>query len=295
MGTGSASNANRDFILNYPYTGGPAGCCGFIPPSFDLVNSFRTSAEGLPLLDGSYNNPKKAVKSDMGIESKESFEPDNGNLDPRLDYSAGRRGIPYWNWGNHPGKSWIRDQSFGGPYSPKKFVYNKGDAVDVSTWNNLTGNNYSIIRFADVLLMAAEAEAELGNLEAAKGYVNQVRGRAQNQEGFVKKEGDNAQPAAKYHLNLYNDAWTSQAYAREAIRFERKLELSGEGHRFFDLVRWGIAKTVLDAYLKNETDNTLTVAFEGAVFTEGRSEYQPIPQQEIDLVGANNLTQNPGY
>jgi len=182
VGTGSASNANRDFILNYPYTGGPAGCCGFIPPSFDLVNSFRTSAEGLPLLDGSYNNPKKAVKSDMGIESKESFVPDNGNLDPRLDYSAGRRGIPYWNWGNHPGKSWIRDQSFGGPYSPKKFVYNKGDAVDVSTWNNLTGNNYSIIRFADVLLMAAEAEAELGNLEAAKGYVNQVRGRAQNQD-----------------------------------------------------------------------------------------------------------------
>lgn len=291
IGTGNSANANIEFLVNYPYNGGPAGCCGFNQPSFDLVNSFRTDADGLPLLDGSYNNQANEVKSDMGVAASDSFTPDSGNLDPRLDHSVGRRGLPYLNWGDHPGVSWIRDQSFAGPYTPKKFVFAKGDAVDNSTWNPLTGNNYSIIRFADVLLMAAEAEVELNNLEDARGYVNRVRSRARNPDGLVTK---NAQPAAKYVLGLYNTPWTDQSFAREAVRFERKLELSGEGHRFFDLVRWGVAKKVLDAYLANEAAK-LPVAFGGATFTNNKSEYQPIPQQEIDLAGATNLIQNPGY
>ncbi|PGH40112.1 MAG: RagB/SusD family nutrient uptake outer membrane protein [Candidatus Nephrothrix sp. EaCA] len=292
VGTGSAANANNDF-LSYPYNGGPAGCCGFNQPSFDLVNSFRTDAAGLPLLDGSYNNPENAVKNDMGIAAETPFTPDTGNLDARLDYSVGRRGIPYWDWGNHPGVPWIRDQLYAGPYAPKKFVFAKADAVDNSTWHPLPGNNFPIIRFADVLLMAAEAEVEVGALDKAREYVNRVRARAQNAKDFVKM--DDGAWAAKYVIGLYNNTWADrQAVAREAVRFERKLELSGEGHRFFDLVRWGTAKQALDAYIANEVKK-LPVAFGNARFTPGKSEYQPIPQSEIDLVGAENLAQNPGY
>lgn len=292
VGTGNPANANIDFILNYPMTGGPAACCGFAQPSFDLVNSFRTDANGLPLLDGSYNKAGNALKDDMTLLSSQSFTPDAGNLDARLDHSVGRRGIPYWNWGDHPGAAWIREQAFGGPYAPKKFVYKQGDEVDRSTWNALTGNNFPIIRFADVLLMAAEAEVELGNLESARAWVNRVRTRAANRDGFVTKNGN---AAANYVVGLYTDAWTDPEKAKEAVRFERKLELSGEGHRFFDLVRWGVAKKVLDAYVANGVANKLGIAFNSVKFTTGKSEYQPIPQQEIDLAGAGQLIQNLGY
>jgi len=296
VSTGDPANANMDFILNYPFRGGPATCCGFNQPSFDLVNSFRTNGDGLPLLEkdeaynAAYNKEENAVKSDMGLLSTQDFTPDTGNLDARLDHAVGRRGIPYWNWGDHPGAAWIREQSYGGPYAPKKFVYQKGDLVEGNIFGVLTvtGNNYSIIRFADVLLMSAEAEVELGNLEIAKGLVNQVRRRAANPDGFVTRNG---KPAAKYVVGLYNSPWTDKAAAREAVRFERKLELSDEGHRFFDLVRWGVAKKALDAYAANEAKN-LPIAFGGVKFTSGKSEYQPIPQQEIDIAGADNLKQN---
>jgi len=101
-------NANWDQILNFPYNGGPGGCCGFFQPSFEFVNSFRTDATGLPLLDGSYNVGANQVKTDQGLESNQPFTPDAGNLDPRLDWTVGRRGIPFLDWGPHPGKDWIR-------------------------------------------------------------------------------------------------------------------------------------------------------------------------------------------
>src|SRR6218665_1361870 len=103
VSTGARANANMDFILNYPFRGGPATCCGFNQPSFDLVNSFRTNGDGLPLLEkdeaynAAYNKEENAVKSDMGLLSTQDFTPDTGNLDARLDHAVGRRGIPYWN------------------------------------------------------------------------------------------------------------------------------------------------------------------------------------------------------
>src|SRR6185295_9100980 len=156
------NNANYDNVLNFPYNGGPGTCCGFFQPSFELVNSFRTTAAGLPLVDGSYNTGVNQVKSDQGIESADPFVPDAGNLDPRLDWTVGRRGLPFLDWGNHPGKIWIRDQGNGGPYAPKKMVYYKsqtGKLTDGTSWTSgLTAINYKILRFADVLLMAAECE-----------------------------------------------------------------------------------------------------------------------------------------
>ena len=297
VNTGSVANANPDFVLNFPYnTGanGPAGCCGFFQPTFELVNSFRTNATGLPLLDGSYNNAANEVKSDMGLLSSAPFTPDAGNLDPRLDRSVGRRGIPFLNWQDHPGADWIRDQTYGGPYAAKKFVFQKGDVVDNSSWTpGYTGINVPIIRYADVLLMAAECEVELNNLEKARTYVNLVRTRASNPADFVTKNGT---PVAKYTISTYTTPWTDQATARAAVRFERKLELSGEGHRFFDLVRWGNgnAKALVDAFLAVEKVK-LPSTYKDANFLNKKSEYQPIPQAEIDLVGRDKLKQNDGY
>jgi hypothetical protein len=120
-----------------------------------------------------------------------------------------------------------------------------------------------------------------------------VRDRADN---FVVKKADSTN-AANYVINTYPSAWTDAAFARNAVRFERKLELALEGHRFFDLVRWGIAAEELNAFLAYEKQ-FLSAAYGNATFQAGKSEYFPIPQRQIDLQstgGTSNLTQNPGY
>lgn len=297
--TGSVNNANSDGDLNYPYNTGPNGpgnCCGFFQPSFELVNSFRTSASGLPLLDGSYNTGANQVKTDMNVESSAAFTPDAGNLDPRLDHSVGRRGLPFLDWQDHPGKDWIRNQPNGGPYSPKKYSYyksDKGSLQDNSSWTpGYTALNYTVIRYADVLLMAAECEVEIGSLEKARGYVNQIRTRAANKDGFVMKGGA---PAAKYVISTYDAAWTDKAAARTAVQFERKLELSGEGHRFYDLVRWGTAETEINNYLTYESAAGRLPGTLGGAKYQAKHAFLPIPQAQIDLVGTDILKQNTGY
>ena len=298
--SGSTRNANWFDDLNYPYnTGqdGPGNCCGFFQPSFELANSFRVDANGLPLLDGSYNNPENELVHDYGVESSDAFTPDAGLLDPRIDHSIGRRGIPYLDWIAHPGKNWIRNQPYAGPYSPKKYVYYKSQEnsfTDGSSWTRgYATMNYTIIRFADVLLMAAEAEVEAGSLDKAREYVNMVRARAANPDTWVKNpDGSNA---ANYLISEYSaDAFSSQQAARDIVRFERKLELSGEGFRFFDLVRWGIAEQTINNYLAYESQ-ILVTKFGGARFSSGKNEFLPIPQDQIDISPEGTLSQNPGY
>ncbi|GAA0526269.1 RagB/SusD family nutrient uptake outer membrane protein [Chitinophaga japonensis] len=297
---GGGNNANPDQILNFPHNpeNTPGGCCGFFQPTQELVNSYRTDANGLPLLDGSYNEGANQVKSDQGILATDPFTPDAGRLDPRLDWVAGRRGIPYLDWGNHPGASWIRDQGNGGPYSPKKNVYYKSQEkvlTDGSSWTNgLTAINYILVRYADVLLWAAECEVEIGSLEKAREYVNMVRERAMDDQSWVKKP--DGTPAANYVIGTYDAAWTDQAAARRAVHFERKLELAMEGHRFFDLVRWGEASSTLNAYIAYET--SIMSLLRGAQFREPKNLYYPIPQRQIDLSATNGvsaLEQNPDY
>lgn len=297
--TGSVNNANSDLDLNWPYNTGPNGpgnCCGFFQPSFELGNSYRVDKDGLPLLDGSYNNDANALKTDMGIQSKADFTLDAGLLDPRLDHTIGRRGIPFLDWIKHPGFDWIRNQANGGPYTPKKYQYYKSDRgsfQDNSSWTpGYTALNVTIMRFGDILLMAAEAEAEVGSLEKAREYVNMIRARAANPDGFVM---DGAAPAANYKLGLYNSPWTDKDAARKAIRFERKLELGMEGHRFYDLVRWGTDVAEVNAYLKYESapgrlPNTL-----GGSTYQAKHAILPLPQAQIDLLGSDILKQNPGY
>lgn len=295
--SGSTENANYFDDLNYPYnTGqdGPGNCCGFNQPSFSLANAFRTSG-GLPRLGGEEYTNSDAVVTDYGVEANADFTPDADPLDPRIDHSIGRRGIPYLDWIPHPGKAWIRNQTYAGPYSPKKYIYYKsqeGGLTDASSWTRgYSLINYTIIRFADVLLMAAEAEIEAGSLDKALEYVNQVRSRAANTAHWVKNpDGTNA---ANYEIALY-DSFPNKEFATKALRMERKLELSGEGHRFFDLVRWGVAAEELNKYLEYESQFLVT-KFGGARFTAGKNEYYPIPQTQIDIQGSDVLSQNSGY
>ncbi len=304
--TGSTQNANYFDDLNYPYNTGPDGpgnCCGFFQPSIELGNSFRTDASGLPLLDGSYNDPANAVANNfvhvvIDGNDESTFVEDAGFLDPRIDHSIGRIGIPYLDWIEHPGSAWIRSFPYAGPYSPKKYIYYRSQEnsfTDGSSWTRgYATMNYTIIRYADVLLMAAEAEVEAGSLEKAREYVNLVRARAANSQHWVK-EYDTGLDAANYNISEYPaSAFADKASATAAVRFERKLELSGEGHRFFDLVRWGVAATELNAYLAYE-GQFLVTKFGGATFTAGKNEYYPIPQPQIDIQGSDVLSQNQGY
>ncbi len=274
--------------LAFPY-GGDFGCCGFFQPSQNLVNAYKTSAAGLPLFN-TFNDVD--LKSDQGLKDADPYTNDVVTpLDPRLDWSVGRRGVPYWDWGPHPGYSWIRDQAYAGPFSPKKHVYSNKDLTTLTSsgWHNITAKDIYLIRYADVLLMAAEAEIEVGSLAKAQTYINQVRARAKNPASWVKGA------PANYVIDTYSVPFASQDEARTAVRFERRLELAEEGVRFFDLVRWGIAAETLNTYLAKEK---LKRTYKStATFTKGKNEYFPLPASIIDIAAkyGNTLTQNPGY
>lgn len=289
---GQSFNGNRGGTLSFPNGGPISSCCGFYQPSQDLVNAYQTE-NGLPLLD-TYNNTD--VANDYGINSNEPFTPHTGPLDPRLDFTVGRRGIDMNGWGVNVGKDWIR-ASFGdisGPYLTKKNYYWAGEDANRGTggWGEQrSGINYHIIRYADVLLMAAEASVETNDLDAALDYVNQVRNRAKNM-AYVKSVSNPDVDAANYQIEPY-PAFPDQTFARKAVRFERRLELGVEGHRLFDLRRWGNSVEVMNEYIASEA-RTITPI--GAAFKpyQARHDLFPIPLTAIDLSGGV-LQQNTGW
>lgn len=282
--------------LNFPHGGlanQPGACCGYYQPSQDLVNAFQTTTAGLPYLE----NPNATeVKNDQGIESSAAYVPHLGELDPRIDHTIGRRGIPYLDWGPHPGKAWIRDQNYAGPFTSKKNVYYKADETGskVNPDRRTSALNHRYLRFSEVLLLAAETEIELGRLEEGRRFVNLVRKRAANPAGFVKNaDGSNS---GNYKISEYINPWIDKAIAHSALRTERRIELAMEGHRFFDLIRWGIAKEVLNKYLAYEVKKRSNLA--GASFKDHNVVF-PIPQRQIDATkrpdGTLTLKQNSGY
>ncbi len=289
----SGANSNQGDGLNFPY-GGQTGCCGFYQPSYSLVNSFKVDANGLPFLDGSYNN--KDLKNDEGASSNDPYTPDNTTpLDPRLDWTAGRRGIPFLDWGLMAGASWVRNQASAGPYEPVKnmfYKYQKNTLTDASGWTSgFTANNVNIIRYADVLLWAAEAEIQVGSLTNAQRYIDTVRARNLDPSGWVPGS------VANYKIGLYGVPFASKDAALKALYFERKLELAMEGQRSFDLSRWGIGAAELTPFYAHEVASGYVLDV-GAGYTTGKNEYLPIPQAEIDKSTKNGksvLTQNKGY
>lgn len=300
---GGDPNGNYGDILNFPYTGGPGACCGFYNPSQDLANAFKTDVNGLPLPDTYF----------QGLNVSDPTTPYVGNLDPRIDWTMGRPGIPYLDWGVHPGDAWIRNPVNDGHFSPLKNVYaasQKDAFTDVGSayWGptELVANNVNIIRFADVILWAAECAADANDFTTTTGaayYVNLIRNRAKTSARVKTGNYDAAGAqytsgveAATYSVEPYAAAFPDKATADKAVRFERRLELAMEGQRFFDLVRWGIAATTINAYIQREKAQRPLKAT--AVFTAGKNEIMPIPQGEIDNMnsdGTIRLKQNPGY
>ena len=182
----------------------------------------------------------------------------------------------------------------------------------------INANNYNFIRFADVLLWAAECEIEIGSIDKAEAYVNQIRSRAADPTGWVYKNASynassskyvltpQSMPADNYMINPYPTgtfAANGKEYAQKAVRFERRLELAMEGHRFFDLQRWdngtGYMADVLNAYATVEkTRKSFYATNPDAQFHKGINEYYAIPRAQIDIEnsrGKINLKQNPGY
>jgi len=291
------NNGGSAEVLNFPYKGGasPGGCCGFFSPTQDFVNSFRTSASGLPLLD-TYNDV--TVDNDYGLVPTDAFTEYAGNLDPRLDWSVGRRGIPYWDWGDMTGSDWIRDQSYGGPYSPKKQVYKKsqeGTYTEVGNWTSgYTANGYRLIRYSDAILLKAECEAMTNSGDLGLGEVNAIRTRAMNTDSWVK-EADGVTNAANYVISTYPpSAFADQASAMKAIKFERKLELGQEGHRYYDLQRWGDVQSELTRILAYEKTMQWGGNLYGSASIGAEDSNFPIPQRQID-VSNGNLVQTAGH
>jgi starch-binding outer membrane protein, SusD/RagB family len=310
----NGANGNPMDYINGSF-GGPATCCyGCFQPTFDLVDAYQTDAvNGLPLLDTYQNTP---VKNDQGLSSTDPFTPYTGTLDSRLDWCVGRRGIPYLDWGVYPGMAWVRSQFTDGPYDAIKNIATQARvATDRQGGGGYTNTPYNLIRFADVLLWAAECEVEVGSLAKAEEYVNMVRARAADPAGWVHTYIDPAKPtagftnipAANYKVGLYSGQFAAngKTYARKAVRFERRLELAMEHHRYIDMVRYDGNEFDIAArhnWVMHREGNELgfnpASNYKQGVFVKGKNELLPIPQTQIELNikgGASVLVQNPGW
>ncbi len=272
---------------------------GYISPSQWFVDKFRVDTDGLPFLDY-YETNSEPVKNDYGLASSVEFEPETKPLDPRLDWVVGRRGIPYLDWGVMPGVDWMRDATglYNGPYIHKKMMYYKAfEGVHNEVGRALNAINGHIIRFADVLLWGAELEVRVkNNLTAAAGFVDEVRARMQNSDGWVMNETGDA-PASNYNIGLYG-TFTSNSQALDAILFERSLELGFEGGRFYDVIRFGTEYIQKEFNDYAEFQSQYTVYLKGISFDIGTDEYLPFNQSAIinsQIDGVPTLTQNPGY
>lgn len=298
-GDTQGSNANWGERLNFPHSGSPFGCCGFHQPSQNLVNFFAVNATtGLPAA---------LTNTNWNANNANFVAGSSTPVDPRLDWTVGRDSVPYKDWGL-PNADWNRNRAYGGPYSPKKNAHEKASGAQSTvgwTPTQLNSVKMHIFRYADMLLLLAEAEVEAGSLENARTIVNRIRARA-----GVRAQGPGTDRAtiavplndpsitwARYQVGLYTTPFASQAAARTAVRTERRLELAMEGQRFFDLKRWGVAEQTLNDYLAVEKTRRsyLTAA---APFT-ARHLLFPIPSIQIELsrtTGATSqLAQNPGW
>lgn len=273
----TAGRMNFEDGLNYPHGAPQYGCCGFHASSQNLVNAFTTDANGLPNFTTFNNNVANLATA---------------TVDVRLDHTVGIEGHPY-KYDNTKlfSNSWVRDAGVYGNFHTMR----NQQLASSSSYLKLgpfmgSAKNYDVLRYDDVLLMQAEAYIELGQQDKALPLINQIRTRAAASTSRLKKLDGTF--ASNYNVKPYPSAGWTQAYARVALQWERRLEFATEGERFFDLVRWGIAEKALNEYINIEKGRRSFLST--AKFTAGRDEYLPIPQSEITFT--NGLyKQNPGY
>lgn len=269
----SPDQFNFNNCLNCTYSEGNLYGNGddFYLASQDLVNAFRTDENGLPYLDGTQNS-ENIDKADYA-----------GNVDPRLDFTLGRIGMP-WR-GYQYNEEWCRNLDLYGQYSGKK-PYPSPDSPYVTTgivpWG-ASSLNYIVIRYADVLLMKAEALIEQNkDLEEARNLINQVRAKAARSVDPSYAPVDCNPMIANYAVGQYPASGWSQEYARRAVRHERRVELAMEGHRWFDLLRWGIAVETVNKYYQFEMN--FQPYYNGAHLSADEL-YFPVPLEQKDNAG----------
>jgi len=319
-GEPDGNNANYGERLNLPHSNSPFKCCGFHQPSQNLANDFAVDgATGLPkefTSPATWNN-----RDSVWVASP------TDTVDPRMDWTIGRDYVPYKDWGMHL-PTWPRAPGYGGRYSPKKNAQEQASgAVSSVGWQpeQENGVHIHIFRYADLLLLDAEAKVETSDLAGALLIVNQIRARAalaaqgcgdgSTDAALVARyaacAGDDRMAVpindpsigwATYAVSPYTLAnWPDQATARNAVRIERRLELGMEGQRLFDLRRYGgaYAQQVMNDYLlKEATPARRAYKTAQTPYATPLNDYYPIPQVEIDLSkvgGQSRLTQNPGW
>lgn len=291
-GSSGVGRINWSMLLN-SMTG--PGCPwqgdGFFLPSQDLINAYQTDANGLPVFD--YQDRPDYGKVVFDSNGGYSLGNTDGNVDPRLDFITGRPTIRYKTFEDRACGLWVRNSDVYGYNNTKRFWLSpeSKDAEQGWPWG-ASALNWQIIRYADLLLYKAEALIELGGsgLEEARTLINRVRARAMN-SSYVKDFNDPSKDAANYKIGLYPAAGWTQDYARQALRTEMRLEKAMEGERFFDLVRWGIAKETMNNFFAAEKDNR--IYYQNVSFETGE-EYFPIPVAQYNFSGGIYV-QNPGY
>ena len=291
-GSSGVGRINWSMLLN-SMTG--PGCPwqgdGFFLPSQDLINAYQTDANGLPVFD--YQDRPDYGKVVFDSNGGYSLGNTDGNVDPRLDFITGRPTIRYKTFEDRACGLWVRNSDVYGYNNTKRFWLSpeSKDAEQGWPWG-ASALNWQIIRYADLLLYKAEALIELGGsgLEEARTLINRVRARAMN-SSYVKDFNDPSKDAANYKIGLYPAAGWTQDYARQALRTEMRLEKAMEGERFFDLVRWGIAKETMNNFFATEKDNR--IYYQNVSFETGE-EYFPIPVAQYNFSGGIYV-QNPGY
>lgn len=217
------AQGNEGTFVNVMFRGRNNGGWGFNSPTIDLLNEFKKETT----VDGNEDPRLKATIIQNGeVVNGETFE---------FDASV----YPFTGMG------------------PRKYV----ESSSLIAHNLSDGpSNIRVIRYADVLLMAAEAANEVGQTNKALGYLKEVRDR----------------------VNMPEITETNKDLLRAKIWRERRIELALEGQRFFDLVRQGRAATVMKA------------TTEGYQFREGVNEVFPIPLSEVNMSNGK-ITQNNGY
>ena len=238
----------------------------FYLASQNLVNAFRTDADGHPFID-TFNQDDYDMAADYA--------------DPRLFLTVGMPGTPYMFNGNYimdRSAIWSRSNGLYGYYVTLKHNVDPDGEYLIKSglwWGSPM--NRIVLRYADIMLMRAEALVQLNQgIPEAIQIVNDLRARAAQSTASI------ADYTRLYGVRMACRPYTGSYSPDEALKIvkhERRVELAMESDRFFDLVRWGEAAQVINRYYAEEADNC--AIYSSASFTADKNEYLPIPYAQV--------------
>lgn len=285
-GSSTGGKINRNEGLFHPWNWAGFICCGFHQISYSTANAFKTTAAGIPMFN-TYNNDA------YSLDGAQAYF-DNYSWDPRFSHTIVAPGQPYkYNPNLIFAAEAIRDAAdYGYLKSQKELVRPDCGCLLYDGWQ-FNSMNQRIIRYDEVLLWQAEILIQLDRLNDALVPINKIRRRAANSAGLLRFSNGN--PVMDYHVEEYkpgvNCTWDKD-FAWKALQWESRLELAGEGRRFFELQRWGILEKTMNDYITVE--KTRRAYYAPAHFVAGRDEFLPIPQNQMNWA-KGNYTQNVGY